>query len=408
MSNDRQREIIEQARSVDIIRLLRRLDVPVQPGQVLIRCFRPENHKHNDEHPSMHIDRARNRVRCFVCDRAPLDPIDVVRIMRGCGFREAVEFITHRNIGQYVPTSKEDDRSALDRWRAQAFKILNCSDDQEVQSLGSEEGRGGDMVRLVKKSNAIYAELPAPSFAITKYYVENRGVDFDTLLASGIRYVKEPERLALETEMFEPALAEEHFAAIPHRAFARTDGPVLYFHLRALNSTAKPKELFARRCPMFATFNAPGTYRPGEPVLICEGHVDALTAAARGLNAISLPGGITSWRDFYARELKGRGLVPILAFDSEPEADRKAFEILGELVSEHIIGYRAALPPGEDINSWLLKCERAMSRLARLDVPLLDPSATEVGWLRLDFDLRKGKYCWKGEWQSRYKDQHPE
>ena len=73
-----------------------------------------------------------------------------------------------------------------------------------------------------------------------------------------------------------------------------------------------------------------------------------------------------------------------------------------------IIGYRAALPPGEDINSWLLKCERAMSRLARLDVPLLDPSATEVGWLRLDFDLRKGKYCWKGEWESRYKDQHPE
>lgn len=59
------------------------------------RCWRTDGHQNNDRSPSLSFTR-RNRARCQVCDDSPMSTLDLVKAVRGCDLRAAVEWITAR------------------------------------------------------------------------------------------------------------------------------------------------------------------------------------------------------------------------------------------------------------------------------------------------------------------------
>jgi hypothetical protein len=61
------------------------------------KCWRPENHRNGDAHPSLHFYERTNRVRCFVCDvRGGHSCIDLVMGVLGFSFGDAVNWIAER------------------------------------------------------------------------------------------------------------------------------------------------------------------------------------------------------------------------------------------------------------------------------------------------------------------------
>jgi hypothetical protein len=74
-----------------ILEVLRDLGVEVRAGR--IRCPRPENHSHGDRTPSVSVRPDRGSFKCWVCADVGGDVIDLVRLVKGCGFREALEFL---------------------------------------------------------------------------------------------------------------------------------------------------------------------------------------------------------------------------------------------------------------------------------------------------------------------------
>src|SRR5690606_33954999 len=94
-----------------IFEVLRGLGIPAQNGR--IRCFRPENHAHGDRTPSVSVWTDRDQFKCWVCPDVKGDVIDLVRLARGCSFREALEFLS-RNTGlDPLPGPRAAPRSAV-------------------------------------------------------------------------------------------------------------------------------------------------------------------------------------------------------------------------------------------------------------------------------------------------------
>ncbi len=80
-----------------ILDVLRDLGVPAQNNR--IRCPRPEAHAHGDRSPSVTIWPDRGQFKCWVCADVKGDVIDLVRLARGCTFREALEYLGRNTFG---------------------------------------------------------------------------------------------------------------------------------------------------------------------------------------------------------------------------------------------------------------------------------------------------------------------
>jgi hypothetical protein len=61
------------------------------------RCWRPENHRNGDAHPSLTFHARKNRARCWICDQAgAMSNIDMVMQVLPCDFAAAVCWICER------------------------------------------------------------------------------------------------------------------------------------------------------------------------------------------------------------------------------------------------------------------------------------------------------------------------
>ena len=56
----------------------------------MARCWRVDNHKHDDRNPSLGLDTRKDRWRCFVCDGRSASTVDLVMGVRGCTVTEAL------------------------------------------------------------------------------------------------------------------------------------------------------------------------------------------------------------------------------------------------------------------------------------------------------------------------------
>jgi DNA primase len=80
-----------------ILDVLRDLGLPAQNNR--IRCLKPQNHTNGDRTPSVTIWPDRGQFKCWVCADVKGDVIDLVRLARGCTFREALRFLGRNTLG---------------------------------------------------------------------------------------------------------------------------------------------------------------------------------------------------------------------------------------------------------------------------------------------------------------------
>lgn len=74
-----------------ILQVLQDLGVEVRNNR--FRCPRPEGHAHGDRTPSVTVWPERGSFRCWVCADVRGDVIDLVRLVKGSSFREALDFL---------------------------------------------------------------------------------------------------------------------------------------------------------------------------------------------------------------------------------------------------------------------------------------------------------------------------
>ena len=74
-----------------ILQVLRDLGIPAQHQR--FRCPRPERHSHGDRTPSVSVWPDRGQFKCWVCPDVKGDVIDLVRLVKNCGFQEALNFL---------------------------------------------------------------------------------------------------------------------------------------------------------------------------------------------------------------------------------------------------------------------------------------------------------------------------
>jgi DNA primase len=74
-----------------ILQVLQDLGVQVQHNR--FRCPMPDRHAHGDRTPSATVSPERGSFKCWVCPDVRGDVIDLVRLVKGCSFREALQFL---------------------------------------------------------------------------------------------------------------------------------------------------------------------------------------------------------------------------------------------------------------------------------------------------------------------------
>jgi hypothetical protein len=78
--------------NVPILKVARKLSLDVVDNSA--RCWRRANHKNGDRHPSLGLDVARNRYKCFVCDKKSASVVDLVMAVRRISLPEALKWFT--------------------------------------------------------------------------------------------------------------------------------------------------------------------------------------------------------------------------------------------------------------------------------------------------------------------------
>ncbi|MBW1712906.1 MAG: DNA primase, partial [Deltaproteobacteria bacterium] len=133
----------------------------------------------------------------------------------------------------------------------------------------------------------------------------------------------------------------------------------------------------------------PGQWRAGEPVWLCEGEPDAITAVSQGLNAVTQTAGAGTWKDEFNRAFKGRDVV--VAYDADLKgrqgAEKAARQIARTAKLVRIIDWPefmledGQLPPdhGQDLTDFFVRQGRSPGDLMDLlaGARTVDPPAPE-------------------------------
>lgn len=72
--------IVDEARAVPIVDVLKMFRSTPSADGVYWRCPRRDRHAHGDTSPSLEVDRRANKARCATCDRAWIDPVALVML----------------------------------------------------------------------------------------------------------------------------------------------------------------------------------------------------------------------------------------------------------------------------------------------------------------------------------------
>lgn len=74
-------------------------DLGLEVTRQRFRCPRPANHAHGDRTPSVSLSASRGSFKCWVCPDVKGDVIDLVRLVNGTGFPEAIRWLQERAPG---------------------------------------------------------------------------------------------------------------------------------------------------------------------------------------------------------------------------------------------------------------------------------------------------------------------
>jgi DNA primase len=374
-----------------ILDVLRDLGMPAQNNR--IRCPRPENHSHGDRTPSVSIWPDRGQFKCWVCADVKGDVIDLVRLARGCTFREALEYLGRNSLGtaplpplrrgpgQAPPPEEapQSHRAAFQEAGPRPELVLDSSGPGPVapapnaapaftapaafraKERSAEAGLEEELLRI-RILQALIDACPPVAGKVAQY-LQKRRIFKRTWDSQGIRMIDDYAGLSrkLEAAFGLPDLERTgFFNAAGHLRYYRhkllfpyydPQGRPVYMQARAIDADAKPKEL-----SMSGAIPVPYNIRllNGEPgqIYLCEGVIDTLTLLEQGFPSVGIPGA-ANFKPAWAALFRNKSVH--VAFDPDAPGESGAAKTIERLQAAGIEARRLAPPTGMDLNDWFRK-----------------------------------------------------
>lgn len=303
---------------------------------------------HHEKTPSFQVNPERGIYHCFGCNESG-NAFAFVMKVEGLTFPEAVRTLA-AGCGVEIPEAGRDDGGVVERVLA-----ANAAAQRFYQAaLASDAARGA------------------------RDYLARRGLDGESLERFGVGYAPpgwdelagELRRAGIPASVGERAglLRERasggHYDLLRDRVtFPIQDarGRVIAFGGRALAAEQEPKYLNSPETPVFrkreAFYGFPHALeaiRRSDRVVVSEGYFDRIALQRAGVEeAVATCG--TALSEDHARALRRRARGVVLLFDGDVAGRRAALRALEVLLPAGLRVRAAALPPGDDPDSLLVR-----------------------------------------------------
>jgi DNA primase len=335
-------EIIQQIRErVDLVDLVGRFVTLKKAG----RNYKGLCPFHGEKTPSFNVNPDRQAFYCFGC-QAGGNAITFLMKIENLTFPEAARALA-RERGIEIPEAGSGERGLSERL-FEANEVAQAAYRAALAAPGS------------------------PALA----YLERRGIDaasierfgigfapdrWDTV-AQRLREKKIPAELGERAGILAPRPSGGHYDRLRGRVtfpIRDTRGRILGFGGRALGPEQEPKYLNTPESPIFrkreSFFGFPFALDPirrGERVVVVEGQFDLIALHRAGVEAALATCG-TALSAEHARSLRRRTQEVVLFFDGDEAGQRAMERALQVLLPEGLRLRAAALPAGEDPDSFL-------------------------------------------------------
>ena len=266
---------------------------------------------HDDSHPSLTFNVLTNRYRCYVCD-AHGGVIDLVRQVRGCGFREACEWLGGTSFSELLPTPR--------RYSGESKKRSEIKPDLEWLSTLVQPRMLNEQAR--------------------QFLFEERHLDERVIAWCGISSIAWSAPCWRYGKPFYDAPS----LLIPYYDI---DGRLMSVQSRYLGTEEKPRFKFPRgsNCHIYG-LQILRYLQPGEELWITEGCSDCWAMLSSGRKAIAIPSA-TLLKDKDVEPLRGLNLH---MFPDQDKPGEKLFLELREQLPQII---RHQLPSGfKDVGAY--------------------------------------------------------
>ena len=341
-----------------ILEVARDLGLEVQHNR--FRCPRPENHVHGDRTPSVTLWPERGNFKCWVCEDVKGDVIDLVRIVKGLGFTEAVASLEKRE-GHHMASKPVLPAGAAkyhaghvdSRAQTELLSEPKKSSALDEPAIPEAENRIELLKALLELSEGIKGKASA--------WLRGRRIFKKTWESQHLRYVENYSRVSegLRAKfslsqlqaggLFNP---DGHLRYYRHPLllpYFDSLGQPVYLQARAIDPDVKPKELSlsgAIPCP----YNASLLDGQDGILYLCEGVVDTLTLLEAGFHAVGIPGA-ANFKALWVPLFRHKSVY--VAFDADAAGEAGAAKVMALLMEQGIEAHRVKIPAGKDINDWL-------------------------------------------------------
>lgn len=373
-----------------ILDVLRDLGIPAQNNR--IRCPRPENHAHGDRTPSVSIWPDRGQFKCWVCADVKGDVIDLVRLARGCTFREALDFLGRNSLGTAPlpplrrnpampvgprpelildPRGPGPDAPASNASPASPMSRASLKSSGFTAFRGQERNAEADLEEELLRIRILQALIDAcpPVAGKAAQYLQKRRIFKRTWDSQGIRMIDDYSGVSRKLESAFGLTDLERtgfFNAAGHLRYYRhkllfpyydPQGRPVYMQARAIDAVAAgPRGPAPKELSMSGSIPIPYNVRllNGEPGLIylCEGVIDTLTLLEQGFPSVGVPGA-ANFKPAWAALFRNKSVQ--VAFDPDGPGESGAAKTIERLQAAGIEAIRLTPPSGKDLNDWLRK-----------------------------------------------------
>jgi DNA primase len=304
---------------------------------------------HHEKTPSFQVNPDRGIFHCFGCGESGNAFAFLMRV-EGLSFPEAARTLA-ASAGIAIPESgRGEEAGVLER-------VLEANAAAQAlyrRALASEAGR---------EARAYLEKRGLPGDAIEAFGVGYAPNAWDAL-GNELRRLRIPAEIGARAGLLRERESGGHYDLLRHRiTFPIQDarGRVVAFGGRAMAADQEPKYLNSPESPVFrkreAFYGFPHALeaiRRGDRIVVVEGYFDRIALHRAGVEEALATCG-TALSEDHARALRRRARSAVLLFDGDSAGRRAALRALELLLPAGLRVRAAALPPGDDPDTFLLR-----------------------------------------------------
>jgi DNA primase len=304
---------------------------------------------HHEKTPSFQVNPDRGIFHCFGCGESGNAFAFLIRI-EGLTFPEAVRTLA-ASAGITIP---ESGRSEEDGVLERVLAANAAAQDLYRRALASEAGRD---------ARAYLEKRGLPKDAIDRFGVGFAPPGWEELVRE-LRRVNIPAAIGVRAGLLRERDSGGHYDLLRGRiTFPIQDarGRVVAFGGRAMAADQEPKYLNSPESPVFrkreAFYGLPHaleSIRRSDRIVVVEGYFDRIALHRAGVEEALATCG-TALSEDHARALRRRARQIVLLFDGDGAGRRAALRALEMLLPAGLRVRAAALPPGDDPDTFLLR-----------------------------------------------------